>query len=64
MNDGLAAMEGMTTQEIAERSAATCCRCHGSSRRTSPPRWSAWPATGARYVTGTTLVIDAGLLTR
>ena len=34
LNDGLAAMEGKTPQEIAEALArATCCRCRGSSVR-------------------------------
>ena len=62
MNDGLAAMEGMTPQEIAERSAGNLL----------PVPWVEpedvanlvlWVASDkARYVTGSQLVLDAGLL--
>ncbi|MBQ6020105.1 MAG: SDR family oxidoreductase, partial [Clostridia bacterium] len=62
MNDGLAAMEGMTPREIAERSAGNLL----------PVPWVEpedvanlvlWVASDkARYVTGSQLVLDAGLL--
>ena len=64
MNDGLAAMEGMTTREIAERSAGNLL----------PVPWVepedvaeavVWLASDkARFVTGSQFVLDAGLLTR
>jgi SDR family mycofactocin-dependent oxidoreductase len=64
MNDGLAAMEGMTPREIAERSAGNLL----------PVPWIepedvaeavVWLASArARFVTGSQLVLDAGLLTR
>lgn len=64
MNDGLAAMEGSTPIEIAERSAGNLL----------PVPWVetedvanlvAWVASDkARYVTGSQFVLDAGLLTR
>jgi SDR family mycofactocin-dependent oxidoreductase len=64
LNDGLAAMEGMTTQEIAERSAGNLLPVPWieASDVAEAVLYLAGP--GARYVTGTTLVIDAGLLTR
>ena len=62
MNDGLAALEGATPQEIAERSAGNLL----------PVPWIEpedvaeavlYPASDrARYVTGSEFVIDAGLL--
>jgi len=45
MNDGLAALEGKTPQEIAEASAAICCRYPGSSPKTSPTPSSTSPPT-------------------
>ena len=64
MNDGLAAMEGATPREIAERSAGNLL----------PVPWIepedvaeavVWLASArARFVTGSQLVLDAGLLTR
>jgi SDR family mycofactocin-dependent oxidoreductase len=64
MNDGLAAMEGMTPREIAERSAGNLL----------PVPWIepedvgetvVWLASDrARFMTGSQVVIDAGLLTR
>ena len=64
MNDGLAAMEGMTPREIAERSAGNLL----------PVPWVepedvaemvVWLASSrARFVTGSQFVLDAGLLTR
>ena len=64
MNDGLAAMEGATPREIAERSAGNLL----------PVPWIeaedvaeavVWLASRkARFVTGSQIVLDAGLLTR
>ncbi len=64
MNDGLAAMEGMTPREIAERSAGNLL----------PVPWIepddvaemvAWLVSPrARFVTGSQFVLDAGLLSR
>ena len=64
MNDGLAAMEGMTPREIAERSAGNLL----------PVPWVEpedvaemvlWLASAkARFVTGSQFVLDAGLLSR
>jgi SDR family mycofactocin-dependent oxidoreductase len=64
MNDGLAAMEGMTPKEIAERSAGNL----------QPVPWIepddvantvVWLASDrARFMTGSQIVLDAGLLTR
>ena len=39
MNDGLAELEGLTPQEIAERSAGNLLPCRGSSPRTWRKRW-------------------------
>jgi NAD(P)-dependent dehydrogenase (short-subunit alcohol dehydrogenase family) len=64
MNDGLAAMEGSTPEEIAERSAGNLL----------PVPWvETWDVVQlvlflasdrARYITGSQFVLDAGLLTR
>jgi len=64
MNDGLAAMEGLTPREIGERSAGNLL----------PVPWIepddvaeavVWLASAkARFVTGAQIVLDAGLLTR
>ncbi|WP_051209419.1 SDR family oxidoreductase [Propionicicella superfundia] len=64
MNDGLAAMEGTTPEEIAERSAGNLL----------PVPWvETWDVVQlvlflasdrARYITGSQFVLDAGLLTR
>ena len=64
MNDGLAAMEGLTPREIAERSAGNLL----------PVPWIepedvaelvAWLASPrARFITGSQFVVDAGLMTR
>jgi NAD(P)-dependent dehydrogenase (short-subunit alcohol dehydrogenase family) len=62
LNDGLAEMEGMTTQEIAERSAGNLLPVPWIEPRDVAD--AVLYLAGARYVTGTTLVVDAGLLTR
>ena len=64
LNDGLAAMEGMTTREIAERSAGNLLPVPWIEPRDVADAVLYLAGDGARYVTGTTLVIDAGLLTR
>jgi SDR family mycofactocin-dependent oxidoreductase len=64
LNDGLAAMEGMTTQEIAERSAGNLLPVPWIEPSDVAEAVLYLTGPGARYVTGTTLVIDAGLLTR
>jgi len=64
LNDGLAAMEGMTTQEIAERSAGNLLPVPWIEPDDVAAAVLYLAGDGARYVTGTTLVIDAGLLTR
>ena len=64
MNDGLAALEGATPQQIAERSAGNLLpvpwieplRRRRGSRVLASDR--------ARFVTGSQFVIDAGLLSR
>jgi NAD(P)-dependent dehydrogenase (short-subunit alcohol dehydrogenase family) len=62
LNDGLAELEGTTTQEIAERSAGNLLPVPWIEPRDVAD--AVLYLAGARYVTGTTLVIDAGLLTR
>jgi NAD(P)-dependent dehydrogenase (short-subunit alcohol dehydrogenase family) len=64
LNDGLAAMEGMTTQEIAERSAGNLLPVPWIEASDVAAAVLYLAGESARYVTGTTLVIDAGLLTR
>ena len=64
LNDGLAAMEGMTTQEIAERSAGNLLPVPWIEPSDVAEAVLYLAGEGARYVTGTTLVNDAGLLTR
>jgi NAD(P)-dependent dehydrogenase (short-subunit alcohol dehydrogenase family) len=62
LNDGLAELEGLTTQEIAERSAGNLLPVPWIEARDVAD--AVLYLADARYVTGTTLVIDAGLLTR
>ena len=64
LNDGLAELEGMTTQEIAERSAGNLLPVPWIEPSDVVAAVLYLASEGARYVTGTTLVIDAGLLTR
>jgi SDR family mycofactocin-dependent oxidoreductase len=64
LNDGLAEMEGMTTQEIAERSAGNLLPVPWVETQDVAAAVLYLAGESARYVTGTTLVIDAGLLTR
>jgi SDR family mycofactocin-dependent oxidoreductase len=64
LNDGLAAMEGMTTQEIAERSAGNLLPVPWIEPEDVAEAVLYLVSDRARYVTGSTFVIDAGLLTR
>ncbi len=64
LNDGLAEMEGMTTLEVAERSAGNLLPVPWIEATDVAAAVLYLVGDGARYVTGTTLVIDAGLLTR
>src|SRR5437867_2097894 len=64
MNDGLAAMEGLTPREIGERSAGNLLAVPWIEAEdvAEAVAWLASPR--ARFVTGSQLVLDAGLLTR
>jgi NAD(P)-dependent dehydrogenase (short-subunit alcohol dehydrogenase family) len=64
LNDGLAELEGLTTQEIAERSAGNLLPVPWIEARDVAQAVLYLAGESGRYVTGTTLVIDAGLLTR
>jgi len=64
MNDGLAAMEGLTPREIGERSAGNLLPVPWIEPEDVAEAvvWIASPK--ARFVTGSQLVLDAGLMTR
>jgi SDR family mycofactocin-dependent oxidoreductase len=64
LNDGLAAMEGMTPREIAERSAGNLLPVPWVETRDVAEAVRFLVSDKARYLTGTEFVIDAGLLTR
>jgi len=64
LNDGLAELEGLTTQEIAERSAGNLLPVPWIEPRDVADAVLYLAGESGRYVTGTTLVLDAGLLTR
>jgi NAD(P)-dependent dehydrogenase (short-subunit alcohol dehydrogenase family) len=64
LNDGLAELEGLTREEIAERSAGNLLPVPWIEPQDVAEAVLYLAGDGARYVTGTTLVIDAGLLTR
>ena len=64
LNDGLAELEGMTTKEIAERSAGNLLPVPWIEPRDVAEAVLYLAGESGRYVTGTTLVLDAGLLTR
>jgi NAD(P)-dependent dehydrogenase (short-subunit alcohol dehydrogenase family) len=64
LNDGLAAMEGATPQEIAERSAGNLLPVPWIEASDVAEAVRFVVSEKARYLTGTELVIDAGLLTR
>jgi NAD(P)-dependent dehydrogenase (short-subunit alcohol dehydrogenase family) len=64
LNDGLAAMEGMTPREIAERSAGNLLPVPWIEAADVAEAVRFVVSDKARYLTGTEFVIDAGLLTR
>ncbi|QMW02910.1 mycofactocin-coupled SDR family oxidoreductase [Spirosoma foliorum] len=64
MNDGLAELEGTTTQEIAERSAGNLLPVPWVEPEDVSAMVLYLVSDGARYVTGSQFVLDAGLLTR
>ena len=64
MNDGLAALEGLTTKEIAERSAGNLLPVPWIEAEDVANAVLYLASERARFITGAPLVIDAGLLTR
>ncbi|MFD2572074.1 mycofactocin-coupled SDR family oxidoreductase [Spirosoma soli] len=64
MNDGLAELEGTTTQEIAERSAGNLLPVPWVEPEDVSGMVLYLVSDKARYVTGSQFVLDAGLLTR
>jgi SDR family mycofactocin-dependent oxidoreductase len=64
MNDGLAALEGKTAEEIAEASAGNLLPVPWIETEDVANAVLYLVSDKARYVTGTQLVLDAGLLTR
>jgi NAD(P)-dependent dehydrogenase (short-subunit alcohol dehydrogenase family) len=64
MNDGLAQMEGLTPREVAERSAGNLLPVPWIEPEDVANAVLFLASDRARYVTGSTFVIDAGLLTR
>jgi len=64
MNDGLAELEGTTPAAIAERSAGNLLPVPWIEAEDVAGAVLYLASDAARYVTGTSLVIDAGLLTR
>jgi SDR family mycofactocin-dependent oxidoreductase len=64
MNDGLAALEGLTPAEIAERSAGNLLPVPWVEPEDVAAAVCYLASDDARYVTGSQFVIDAGLLSR
>jgi SDR family mycofactocin-dependent oxidoreductase len=64
MNDGLAELEGTTTQEIAERSAGNLLPVPWVEPEDVAAMVLYLASDKARYITGSQFVLDAGLLTR
>jgi SDR family mycofactocin-dependent oxidoreductase len=64
MNDGLAALEGLTPREIAERSAGNLLPVPWIEPEDVAQAVLYLASDRARFVTGAGLVLDAGLLTR
>ncbi len=64
MNDGLAAMEGTTPTEIAERSAGNLLPVPWIETEDVVDSVKFLASEKARYITGSQFVLDAGLLTR
>jgi NAD(P)-dependent dehydrogenase (short-subunit alcohol dehydrogenase family) len=63
-NDGLAELEGTTPREVAERSAGNLLPVPWVETEDVVAALRYLASDAARYVTGTQLVVDAGLLTR
>ncbi len=64
VNDGLAAMEGMTPREIAERSAGNLLPVPWIEPEDVAEAVLFLASDRSRFVTGSGFVLDAGLLTR
>jgi NAD(P)-dependent dehydrogenase (short-subunit alcohol dehydrogenase family) len=64
MNDGLAQLEGLTPQQIAERSAGNLLPVPWIEPEDVAQAVLYLASDRARFVTGASLVLDAGLLTR
>jgi NAD(P)-dependent dehydrogenase (short-subunit alcohol dehydrogenase family) len=64
MNDGLAFLEGSTPQEIAERSAGNLLSVPWITTEDVARAVLYLASESGRYITGSQLVLDAGLLTR
>lgn len=64
MNDGLAEMEGLTTTEIAERSAGNLLPVPWIEPEDVAEAVIYLCSKHARYITGSPFILDAGLLTR
>jgi SDR family mycofactocin-dependent oxidoreductase len=64
MNDGLAALEGLTPQEVAERSAGNLLPVPWIEPEDVAHAVLYLASPRARFVTGAPLIIDAGLLSR
>jgi NAD(P)-dependent dehydrogenase (short-subunit alcohol dehydrogenase family) len=64
MNDGLAAMEGTTAEEIAERSAGNLLAVPWIEPEDVAESVLFLASDKSRFVTGSGFVLDAGLLTR
>jgi SDR family mycofactocin-dependent oxidoreductase len=64
MNDGLAALEGMTAREIAERSAGNLLPVPWVEPEDVAAAVVFLASDRARYITGSQFVLDAGLLSR
>jgi NAD(P)-dependent dehydrogenase (short-subunit alcohol dehydrogenase family) len=64
MNDGLAALEGLSPREVAERSAGNLLPVPWIEPEDVAAAVLFLASSQARYITGTEFVIDAGLLTR
>jgi len=64
MNDGLAALEGLTPVQIAERSAGNLLPVPWVEPEDVAQAVLYLASDRARYVTGAPLILDAGLLSR
>jgi SDR family mycofactocin-dependent oxidoreductase len=64
MNDGLAALEGLTPQQIAERSAGNLLPVPWIEPEDVAQAVLYLASDKARFITGAPLILDAGLLTR